>query len=147
MVTLNPYLSFRGQAREAMEFYRSVFGGDLTVSTFGESGMTEQMGDTTADDPALADQVMHAMLVTGNGLTLMAADTPPGMSNNPGDNISISLSGPAEDEEVLRGYFEKLSEGATPGVPLEKAPWGDHFGMLTDRFGIGWMVNIAGGAA
>ena len=135
MTTLNPYLSFKGEAREAMSFYQSVFGGDLTVSTFGESGMS--------DDLATADQVMHAQL-EADGLTLMGADTPEGMPYNPGDNIAISLSGPAQDEQQLRGYWDKLSEGAQPGVPLEKAPWGDYFGMLTDRFGIGWMVNIAG---
>lgn len=139
MATLNPYLSFQGAAREAMTFYHSVLGGDLTISTFGEFGYTEGVTDV--------DQVMHAMLVTPDGLTLMAADTPEGMPYNPGDNISISLSGPAEEEAALRGIFERLSAGATPGVPLEKAPWGDHFGMLTDRFGIGWMVNIAGEAA
>ncbi|AXH95692.1 VOC family protein [Ornithinimicrobium avium] len=136
MATLNPYLSFDGAAREAMTFYQSVFGGELTISTFGESGFTEGVPDL--------DQVMHAMLVTPAGFTLMAADTPDGVPHNPGDNISISLSGPAEDEDELRGFFARLSEDATPGVPLEKAPWGDHFGMLTDRFGIGWMVNIAG---
>lgn len=139
MATLNPYLSFKGTAREAMTFYQSVLGGDLTISTFGESGFTDGVADV--------DQVMHAMLVTPGGMTLMAADTPDGMPYNPGDTISISLSGPAEEESQLRAIFEGLSQGATPGVPLEKAPWGDHFGMLTDRFGIGWMVNIAGGDA
>lgn len=135
MVTLNPYLSFTGQAREAMEFYRSVLGGELTTSTFAEYGMGEG---------AEADQIMHAQLVTPSGITLMGADTPEGMPYTPGDNISISLSGPASDEAELRRYWEGLSEGATPGVPLDKAPWGDWFGMLTDRYGVGWMVNIAG---
>lgn len=146
MVTLNPYLSFRGQAREAMTFYQSVFGGELTVSTFGESGMTEQMGDVAADGASIADQVMHAMLVTDTDLTIMAADTPPGMAYNPGDDVAISLSGPVEDDAVLRGYWEKLTEGAQTTLPLEQAPWGDHFGMCTDRFGMRWMVNIAGQA-
>lgn len=136
MVALDPYVSFDGQAREAMTFYQSALGGDLTISTFGESGMSE--------DPASADLVMHAMLETGSGLRLMAADTPEGMSYNPGDNISISLSGPAEDEAELRGYWDKLNDGARTTLPLEKAPWGDYFGMLTDRFGITWMVNIDG---
>jgi PhnB protein len=136
MVTLNPYLTFDGRAREAMTFYQSVLGGDLTLSTFGESGFTEGVTDP--------DQLMHATLTTREGITLMAADVPDGMSYQPGDTISISLSGPSEDHDLLRGYFDRLSEGATPGVPLEQAPWGDYFGMLTDRFGIGWMVNIAG---
>jgi PhnB protein len=139
MVTLNPYISFTGEAREAMTFYQSVFGGELTMSTFGESGMSS--GDAAADE-----QLMHAQLQVPGGLTLMAADTPEGMQHTPGDNIAISLSGGPEDEARLRGYYEKLCEGARTTLPLDKAPWGDWFGMLTDRFGIGWMVNIAGDA-
>jgi PhnB protein len=130
---LNPYLSFRDNAREAMEFYKSVFGGTLTVNTFGEYG--------AAEGPD-ADKLMHAQLETDAGYTLMAADTPPGMTHNPGDNITVSLSG--DDAETLRGYWEKLSEGGAVGVPLEKQMWGDEFGQCTDKFGIPWMVNIAG---
>ncbi|WP_432844864.1 VOC family protein [Amycolatopsis sp. CA-161197] len=128
---LNPYISFRDDARQAMEFYRDVFGGTLTVNTFGESGMP--------DSPA-ADNIMHAQLETENGFTLMAADTPPGMDHNPGTNISVSLSG--DDVDQLRGYWAKLSDGGTVAVPLEKQMWGDEFGMCVDKFGIGWMVNI-----
>ncbi len=131
---LNPYISFNGNAREAMEFYKNAFGGKLDVSTFKEGGMkvnTDEEG-----------KLMHAMLIADNGMTLMASDTPEHMEYKPGTNISISLSG--ENEEELRGYWDKLSTGATIGMPLEKAPWGDIFGMLTDKFGIGWMVNIAG---
>jgi PhnB protein len=135
MVTrLNPYISFRDNAREAMEFYRSVFGGELTISTFGEFGMSE--------NPADADKVMHSMLETPNGLTLMAADTPPGMDHKPGTNISISLSG--ESEAELRGHWEKLSAGGAVSVPFEKAPWGDTFGMCLDKFGVQWMVDAVG---
>ena len=133
---LNPYISFRDNAREAMDFYQSVFGGELTRSTFGEMHASE--------DPAEQDKIMHSMLVT-DGLALMAADTPSGMDVTPGNNISISLSG--EDEKELRGYWDGLSEGGNVTMPLEQAPWGDSFGMLTDRFGITWMVNIAGAAA
>ena len=75
-------------------------------------------------------------------VTLMAADTPPGMDHNPGTNITVSLSG--DDADDLRGYWEKLSAGGTVSVPLEKQMWGDEFGALKDRFGINWMVNIAG---
>ena len=131
---LNPYLSFRDNAREAMDFYHSVFGGELTRSTFGEYHASE--------DPAELDKIMHSMLVTDGGLALMAADTPNAMDNTPGTNFSVSLSG--EDEAELRGYWEKLSAGGTVTVPLEKAPWGDSFGMCVDKFGINWMVNIAG---
>jgi PhnB protein len=129
---LNPYISFQGKAREAIEFYHSVFGGKLVMNTYKESHMSE--------DPAVAENIMHAMLETENGMTLMTSDTPPGMDYKPGTNVSLSLSG--EDEAELRGYWEKLSAGATIKMPLEKAPWGDTFGMLTDKFGTEWMVNI-----
>lgn len=128
---LNPYISFKGQAREAMEFYKSIFGGELRVSTFGEFN---------APDPTIADQIMHSMLETPSGYTIMASDTPPGMEHQPGTNITVSLSG--EDGDELRGYWAKLSEGGTVNVPLEKQMWGDEFGSCVDRFGIPWMVNI-----
>jgi PhnB protein len=129
---LNPYISFSGTARQAMEFYRGVFGGELTLSTYGESGM--------GDGPA-ADKIMHAQLETPAGYTLMASDTPPGMDTTVGTNISVSLSG--DDVDELRGYFEKLSDGGTVTMPLEKQVWGDEFGMCTDRFGVTWLVNIS----
>jgi PhnB protein len=112
---LNPYISFKDNARQAMEFYKEVFGGDLTLNTFGESG-----APGTPD----ADKIMHAMLETPSGFALMASDTPPGMGMelNPGDNISISLSG--DDADELRGYWEKLSAGGTVTMPLEKQMWG-----------------------
>ena len=128
---LNPYVSFDGNARQAMEFYKGVFGGDLNTNTFGEFGQ--------ADSPD-ADKVMHSQLETDSGFTLMASDTPAGMQRNPGDTITISLSG--DDADALRGYWEKLSEGGTVTMPLEKQMWGDEFGMCVDKFGIPWMVNI-----
>jgi PhnB protein len=128
---LNPYISFAGDARQALEFYKSVFGGTLTLNTYGESG---------AQGSEDADKIMHGMLETGEGFTLMGSDTPPGMAHNPGDNISVSLSG--DDADDLRGYWEKLSAGATVTVPLEKQMWGDEFGACVDRFGIAWMVDI-----
>lgn len=131
---LNPYLSFRDSARQAMEFYRSVFGGDLVMSTFGEYHASE--------DPAEKDKIMHAMLETPNGFTLMASDTPNGMEYRPGTNYSISLSG--NDEAALRGYWNRLCAGGSVTMPLDKQVWGDTFGMCKDRFGIAWMVNIAG---
>ncbi|GGL92722.1 VOC family protein [Nakamurella endophytica] len=130
---LNPYLGFRDTARQAMEFYRSVFGGELTLSRFADMH--------ASDDPAEADKIMHGMLVTDSGFVLMAADTPNRMDYNPGDNFSVSLSG--DDEAELRGYWEKLSDGATVTMPLEQAPWGDWFGMCTDRWGVNWLVNIS----
>ena len=127
---LNPYISFPGTARQAMEFYQSVLGGDLRVNTFGEYGM--QGGE--------ADNVMHAQLESDRGFTLMASDLGPGMEHKPGNNIAISLSG--EDSDELRGYWEKLSDGGTITMPLEKQMWGDEFGMVVDKFDIQWMVNI-----
>lgn len=131
---LNPYLSFRDNARQAMDFYQSVFGGELTRATFAEFHASE--------DPAEQNKVMHSMLATENGLTLMGADTPNSMEFTPGSNGTVSLSG--DDEAELRGYWEKLSDGGDVSMPLEKAPWGDTFGMCVDRFGVSWMVNIAG---
>ncbi|WP_037138861.1 VOC family protein [Rhodococcoides fascians] len=131
---LNPYLNFRGDAREALQFYHSVFGGELTLNTFADFG--------ASDDPAEKDQIMHGQLVSPSGLTLMGADTPSSMNLNVGDNISVSLSG--EDEAELTGYWNTLADGAQNTIGLNKAPWGDTFGMLTDRFGINWLVNIAG---
>ncbi|MFI5938283.1 VOC family protein [Actinoplanes sp. NPDC051494] len=129
---LNPYIAFAdGNARTAMEFYHSILGGKLDVNTFGQFG---------APDPALADKVMHAQLETGHGFTLMGADTPPGMEHVPGNTIAVSLSG--DDADDLRGWWEKLAEGGTVTLPLEKQMWGDEFGTLKDKFGIEWMVNI-----
>ncbi len=135
---LNPYLSFRDNARQAMEFYQSVFGGELAMDTF------EAFHATDSTDPAELNKIMHAQLTSPNDLVLMGADTPEGMPFNPGDNISVSLSG--DDAAQLRGYWDGLTAGGSITVPLEKAPWGDTFGMCTDRFGINWLVNIAGAA-
>jgi len=132
---LNPYLGFRDNARDAMNFYQSVFGGELTVSTFADYHASE--------DPAEQDKIMHAMLVGENGLVLMGADTPNAMEYTPGSSISVSLSG--EDEALLRGYWDKLVDGGSVTMPMEKAPWGDVFGMLTDKFGVAWLVNVNAG--
>lgn len=132
-VRLNPYLSFRDNAREAMRFYHSVFGGELTLTTFSELQASE--------DPAEQDKIMHGVLETESGLVLMGADTPNSMEYTPGVGFSVSLSG--DDETRLRGYWDALSGSGTVAVPLETAPWGDSFGMCVDRFGVNWMVNIA----
>jgi len=134
---LNPYLSFKDNAREAMEFYHSVLGGKLDVNTFEEFQASQ--------DPSENNKVMHAMLTTDGGLVFMAADTPNGMEYKPGTNFSMSLSG--DNETELRGFFDALSAGGAITIPLEKAPWGDTFGMFVDKFGINWMVNISGKTA
>ncbi len=128
---LNPYITFAGNAQQALEFYKGVFGGTLALNTFGEFGAQDSPG---------ADKIMHGMLETDSGFTLMGADTAPGMEYNPGDNVAVSLSG--DDVDELRGYWEKLSDGGTVSVPLEQQVWGDQFGMCVDQFGVAWMVNI-----
>ncbi|MHA6670149.1 VOC family protein [Homoserinimonas sp. A447] len=131
---LNPYLGFRDNARQAMEFYQSVFGGDLTLSTFAELQASE--------DPAEQELIMHGQLETESGYTLMGSDTPSVMEYQPGTNYSVSLSG--GDDAELRGYWEKLIDGGTILEPLVEAPWGDSFGMCIDKFGVRWLVNISG---
>ena len=130
---LNPYLAFPGTAGEAMRFYESVFGGTLDVMTFADAGAEG------VPDP---QQVMHALLETSSGYTLMASDMPPGMDHAVGNSISVSLSG--DDAEELRGYWDALSADGTITMPLERQMWGDDFGQCTDRFGVSWMVNITG---
>jgi PhnB protein len=128
---LNPYISFTDNARQAMEFYKDVFGGDLTLTTFGEYG---------SKDAPEADKIMHGMLESDKGFTIMGADMPPGMEHSPGNNMAVSLSG--DDAVELRGYWEKLSNGGTVSMPLERQMWGDEFGMCVDQFGVSWLVNI-----
>src|SRR3990172_4308909 len=123
---LNPYINFKDNTRQAMEFYKSVFGGDLRMNTFKEFNASQ--------DPSEDNKIMHAELNTNNGIRFMAADTPNRMEYTPGTNINLSLSG--DDEGELSGHFQKLSAGGQVTQPLEKAPWGDMFGMCTDKFGI-----------
>ncbi|MHA7156135.1 VOC family protein [Arthrobacter sp. TMN-50] len=131
---LNPYLNFQGNAREALTFYQSVFAGELTMSTFDDY--------QAARDPSDAEKIMHGQLETEAGLVLMGADVPSGMKYTEGNNFSVSLSG--ENEEELRGYWDELSGSGSVTVPMERAPWGDTFGMCTDRYGVDWLVNISG---
>ena len=130
---LNPYLSFKDNTREAMEFYRTVFGGKLDAQTFKELNASQ--------DPSEDDKIMHSQLEADNGITIMASDTPDRMEYTPGNNFNMSLSG--DNEAELRGYWEKLAAGGTVTMPLEKAIWGDTFGMCVDKFGVQWLVNIS----
>ena len=131
---LNPYLSFKDNTREAMEFYRTVFGGKLDLSTFKDLHASQ--------DPSEDNMIMHSVLEADNGITIMASDTPSRMEYRAGTNMSMSLSG--DNEAELKAYFEKLSVGGMVIMPLEKAIWGDSFGMCTDTFGVPWLVNITG---
>lgn len=126
---LNPYLHFDGTARDAITFYQSVFGGELSLNTFGETGLE---GDK-------AEEIMHAQLEAPD-LVLMVSDTPPGMTLTRGDTVNLSLSG--DDDAKLRGWFEALADGGQIHVPLEKQMWGDVFGQCADKYGVTWMVNI-----
>lgn len=125
---LNPYLSFRGKAREAMAFYQSVFGGELHITTFAEQHVPD----------APAEGVMHAQLDVDGKALLMGSDA---MDDTAFKGFSLSLSG--NNAEELRGYFQKLSEGGQVTKPLGKESWGDEFGMLVDKYGVAWMVNIS----
>jgi PhnB protein len=129
---LNPYLNFNGNAREAMQFYASVFGGDLNISTFGDLG---------SDGPD-ANRVMHSMLQTNDGYTIMGADVPSTMSYEPMTGSSVSISGGEAESARLHGYWDKLASGGTTTMPLGKQSWGDEFGMCTDKFGVPWMIDI-----
>lgn len=128
MARLNPYIAFQTEAREAMEFYRSVLGGELEITPFGD------------DDAGAGALVMHAQLETPDGLTLMASDTPGIVPAPKPAGFWISIDG--DDEAKLEGWWNALSDGGTIEQPLETPPWGGRFGMLTDRFGIRWMVSI-----
>ena len=130
---LNPYLNFNGNARQALEFYQSVFGGDLNLNTFADFG---------APDTPDADKIMHGQLETDAGYTIMAADVPSSMEYQPIAGTSVSLSGEGPDADALRGYWEGLRAGGTTTMPMQRQAWGDEFGMCVDKFGVPWLVNI-----
>lgn len=133
-VKLNSYISFNGNAKEAIEFYKSIFGGQVLMDTFDSYASEMPMSD------ADKGKIMHAYLKGDNGIEIMASDTPSSMPFQSGGQISLTLNG--DDEEKLRGYWDKLGEGGQVTMPLDKAPWGDTFGMLVDKFGINWMIDI-----
>src|SRR5665213_3665979 len=109
-IRLNPYIGFKDNARDAIEFYHSIFGGELTINTFAELHASQ--------DPSEDDLVMHSALITTDGLRLMASDTPARMSYDPGNNITISLVGDSDDHETLEGYWSKLIVGGNVTMPL-----------------------------
>jgi len=135
MPTINPYLNFNGNCEEAMEFYRSVFGGEFTTfSRFGDMDTGMPM------DESEKDNILHAALPIGENYVLMASDCPSSMMTvTQGNAYSISIG--AESEEDATRLFNGLSEGGNVTMPLQKTFWGAFFGMWTDKFGINWMVN------
>jgi PhnB protein len=132
-VNVVTHLNFRGDARAALEFYRSVFGGDLAIVTYENAGNVQ--------DPAEADQVMWGQVAADNGFHVMAYDVPAARPWSRGeDPFFVSLRG--ADAEEIAEYWEKLSEGANVAVPLAPAQWAPLYGMLKDRFGITWVVDV-----
>ncbi|MFD5224525.1 VOC family protein [Microbacterium sp. NPDC058342] len=131
MAVLNPYLSFRDNAREAMTFYQSVLGGKLDLVEFSAFPDMPQ-------DPADAEKIMHSWLATEDGMVLAGSDTPTGMEYREPQNISISISG---EEARMQAVWDGLSEGGTVTMPFETPPWGGRFGTLVDRYGMSWMVS------
>lgn len=126
---LNPYITFPGNAEEALNFYAQVLGGEPRIMSFRESGMD-------------ADGVMHGALETPAGFHIFVSDTIEGMGElKPGNNMQMSISG--DETDALRRYWDGLAEQGNVVVPLEKQMWGDVYGQVIDRFGIAWHVNIA----
>ncbi|ALJ21537.1 VOC family protein [Microbacterium sp. No. 7] len=133
-LSLNPYISFKNSAREALEFYQSVLGGELQIDEFSSFPDMAPAGEESL--------VMHGQLTTDDGLVLMASDTPSSMPYSPPGGISVSLSG--DDAERLQAAWDGLAEGGAVIEPYQTPPWGGTFGMLTDRFGVVWMVAYWG---
>jgi PhnB protein len=131
MKEIGPYLAFNGNCREAMTFYQQCLGGELAVQSFGDAGMDDQ--------PESRDRVMHARLVNGAAV-LMASDSMPGSPHVEGTNVSLSLQCDSEDE--VGRLYTALSEGGNAGMPPSDTFWGARFGMLTDRYGMHWMLNF-----
>ncbi len=134
-VQLDPYLFFSGNAKEAMEFYKGVFGGQLEMQSMDEVP-EDAMPPGTKE--SMKGMIMHASLDTGD-FKIFASDSP--KASPKAAKIELSLGG--EDETKLRGWFEALSEGGKVKMPLKKQFWGDIYGQLIDKYNIEWMVNIA----
>lgn len=134
MLTLNPYLNFDGQSEEALNFYQQVFGGDApSIMRYGDSP-----GDQPPGPPVDPNYVMHGSVQAG-GSMLMASDAPAAGGINVGNAHNISIQ--TESKEEGQRVFDALSEGGTVTMPYADQFWGDSFGMVTDKFGISWMVN------
>jgi PhnB protein len=128
MKAINPYLNFDGKCREAMTFYSRALGGKLTMQTFKETGQ----GDS--------DRIMHARIDGENpATTLMASDSQPGEGVNAGNNIWLTID--CSDTGEQDRFFESLSYGGNVVMAPVDTFWGARFGMLKDKFGIGWMLN------
>jgi PhnB protein len=127
------HLNFRGDARAALEFYRAVFGGALAAVTYKDAGNVQE--------PAEADQVMWGQVAADNGFHVMAYDVPATMAYDQGEN-SFFVSVRGDTVEEVTGYWEKLSDGATIVIPIGPANWAPVYGMLKDRFGVVWVLDV-----
>ncbi|MFP3714214.1 VOC family protein [Puerhibacterium sp. TATVAM-FAB25] len=132
-VTVTPHLNFRGDARAALELYRSVFGGELTVVTYADA--------QAVTDPTAADQVMWGQVASDAGFRVMAYDVPPATRWEPGTIPFFASVRGADAAEIAR-YWARLAEGATVVVPLAPSGWAPLYGMLTDRFGVTWVLDV-----
>jgi PhnB protein len=130
MKDITPYLTFNGNCRQAMTFYKDILGGDLELMDFASSPME-------VPDEA-KNYIMHAILTT-NSFTLMASDTMPNQAVTNGNSVSLSINCQSVDE--INHLFNSLSDGGEITMPLEDTFWGARFGMLTDKFGTCWMFN------
>lgn len=127
------HLNFRGDARHALEFYHSVFGGDVAIVSYKDAGNVQE--------PIEADQVMWGQVAADNGFRVMAYDVPSRMQWNQGENaFFVSLRG--ETSQEVAEYWEKLSDGATIVQALAPAQWAPLYGMLKDQFGVTWVVDV-----
>ena len=136
-ITTTTHLNFRGDARAALELYRSVFGGEVAVVTYRDAGAVQEQ------EPAEADQVMWGQVEGESGLRVMAYDVPGCLPWNRGTNaFFVSVRGTCVEE--VTGYWQGLSEGATVAADLAPAGWAALYGMLTDRFGVTWVLDVVG---
>jgi PhnB protein len=143
MNNINIYLMFNGNCREAFEFYKNAFGGDFSsVSTFGDMPPQENVPPLPDHEK---DKIMHMSLPIGKDTELMGSDTSEAMGKPPvvGNNFSISVS--TQDKLEAEETFNQLSEGGNVTMPMEKTFWSPYFGMLTDKFGINWMISVEPG--
>lgn len=138
MKSVNPYLSFKGNAEDAFNFYQSVFGGELQVDRYKD--LEDNMG-ASGDD---LNKVANVALQIGAGTTLFASDiiTTSAQDLTAGNNFSIQLE--TENAEEAETLFKKLSADGEIDMPLMQTEWANKFGMLTDKFGIKWMVYYPG---
>lgn len=130
-IKFNPYVVFWGNARDAMQFYQRIFGGTLTLTTYGQLGRKHPEGD---------HKIVHSVLATELGFTLMGADAPPEIPPATSTNVALFISG--SDPDTMRGYWKQLSDGGTILDPLAKQDWGNEKGACMDSYGTTWLLEI-----